>query len=329
MNKKLYQSVLQQLLEKVSNTVGEDELPLIIRRQGSFMVGGAVMTEDGTYDSTQPLDSAGQTLHGDHAYVFFQEPLPARRYPLVFLHGAGQSGKSFETTPDGRDGFQNIFLRENYSVYIVDQPRRGRAGQGLQGEKVESVGSEMVCFEAFRLGQWPNFYPTAQFSRDPEALNQFFRQATPNCGPYDGEVVALAMSALFERIGDGVLVTHSQGSGPGWWSVVKNSNIRGVVCFEPGGGMIFPAEELPEPKENNGYYGALGGVTVALTDFLKLTKIPILIIYGDYIPDRPTLNKGQDNWRARMLMAGDFVTAINRHGGDAKLIRLPQLGSYG
>lgn len=52
-------------------------------------------------------------------------PVGARRLPLVFWHGFGQFSKTWETTPDGREGFQNIFLRRGFPVYVIDQPRRG------------------------------------------------------------------------------------------------------------------------------------------------------------------------------------------------------------
>ena len=74
---------------------------LQIEEQGSFAVGGTVLT-----------DSLGHKYHGDHAYVFYQKPVDARKYPLVFAHGVGQFSKTWETTPDGREGFQNIFLRK-------------------------------------------------------------------------------------------------------------------------------------------------------------------------------------------------------------------------
>ena len=91
---------------------------LQIEEQGSFAVGGTVLT-----------DSLGHKYHGDHAYVFYQKPVDARKYPLVFAHGVGQFSKTWETTPDGREGFQNIFLRKGFSTYLVDQPRRGNAGR--------------------------------------------------------------------------------------------------------------------------------------------------------------------------------------------------------
>ncbi len=72
--------------------MGNDSI-LAIREQGSFLIGGSVKTQPGTYDTHQPLKADGQTLHGDHAYVSYQIPANARKNPLVFLHGAGQSAK--------------------------------------------------------------------------------------------------------------------------------------------------------------------------------------------------------------------------------------------
>ena len=89
---------------------------LAIREQGSFLIGGTVKTAQGTYDTHQPLKPDGQTLHGDHAYVSYQIPANARKNPLVFLHGAGQSAKTWESTPDGREGFSTIFLRRGFST---------------------------------------------------------------------------------------------------------------------------------------------------------------------------------------------------------------------
>jgi hypothetical protein len=113
--------------------------PLAIQEQGSFAVGGTVVTAPGTFDpiaqgayNPAGADPRGQTLHGDHAYVFYQVPVNARRLPLVFWHGHGQSAKTWETTPGGREGFQTIFLRRQYSVYLLDQPRRGQAARGTQ-----------------------------------------------------------------------------------------------------------------------------------------------------------------------------------------------------
>lgn len=62
--------------------------PLVIQEQGSFSAGGTIITAPGTFDAKKPLDSAGQTYHGDHASVFYQIPENPHKYPIVMLHGA-------------------------------------------------------------------------------------------------------------------------------------------------------------------------------------------------------------------------------------------------
>ena len=146
----------------------------------------------------------GQTFHGDHAYVFYQIPVNARKFPLVLWHGAGQFSKTWETTPDGREGFQNIFLRRGFGVYVIDQPRRGNAGRSTLPMTITPTPDEQTWFNIFRLGIWPDYLPGVQFSRDPEALNQYFRQMTPNTGPFDVEVIsdAVVRAVRQDRAGD-------------------------------------------------------------------------------------------------------------------------------
>jgi flavodoxin len=225
--------------------------PLVIQEQGSFAVGGAVVTAPGTFDPiaqgayTPTPDPKGQTLHGDHAYVFYQVPVKPRPLPLVLWHGHGQSGKTWETTPDGREGFQSIFLRRRFPVYVIDQPRRGRAARGAAAVEVSATPDEGLWFGIFRLGVWPALYPGVQFSSDASALDQFFRQMVPNTGPYDPEVNTSAVAALFDRIGPGILVTHSQSGTLGWRTAIRSHKVRAIVSYEPGGDYLFPEGGAP------------------------------------------------------------------------------------
>jgi hypothetical protein len=304
--------------------------PIVLKDQGSFMVGGSVVTNPGTFDPIE-LTPAGQTIHGDHAYVQYQIPLKHRKLPLVMWHGGGQFSKTWETTPDGRDGFQNIFLRRHWSTYILDQPRRGRAGRSTVGTTIEPVPGpgptgEQGIFIRFRLGIWPDYFPGVQFSRSPKALDQWWRQQTPNTGPNDNEVVTDAVAALFKKIGPGVLVTHSASGILGWMTRIKNPNVKAIVSYEPVG-FVFPAGELPAPIPTSG--GDVSGEEVPPEDFMKLTRIPIQVVYGDFIPPAPQPQGGLDLWRGRQELAQLFVNAVNAHGGNAELLRLPQIGVYG
>ncbi len=301
-------------------------VPLVIQEQGSFAVGGTVLTQPGTYNNNAPTP-AGQTLHADHLYAFYQVPPDRRPLPIVMLHGAYQSGRSWETTSDGREGFQTIYLRRRFPVYLVDQPRRGRAGNSSVATTIEPIPLDQLFFDQFRLGAWPNFFEGVQFDRRPETLNQFFRSVTPNTGAYDAAVIAAAMSALFDRTGPAILFTHSQAGGPGWLTAIRNPNVRAIVSFEPGSGFVFPTGELPATMPSAA--GPLAPEAVSPQDFRTLTRIPIVIYYGDNIPAEPTDRRGQDNWRVRLAMARLWVAAVNRHGGDARLVHLPELGIRG
>lgn len=300
--------------------------PLVIQAQGSFAAGGSVVQSPGTFDPLRPTP-AGQTLHGDHARVFYQVPVNARQLPLVMWHGFGQFSKTWETTPDGREGFQNIFLRRRFPVYMMDQPRRGGAARGTVGTTVAAATDDQQWFNAFRLGTWPDFFPDVQFSKEPEALNQYFRQMTPDTGPFDAPIAVDAASALFDRIGAGILVTHSHSGGLGWRTAIKNRNIKGIVSYEPGSGFVFPEGEVPPAMTSAA--GPLEASGVPLQDFIALTRIPIVIYYGDNIPAEPSTNPGHDGWRVRLAMARLWVAAVNRHGGDATVVHLPEVGIRG
>src|SRR5215207_6041717 len=168
---------------------GAKPAPLAVQEQGSFAVGGAVITSPGTFDPYK-LNPEGQTLHGDHARVFYQLPVNARKLPLVFWHGAGQFSKTWETTADGREGYQNIFLRRGFGAYLIDQPRRGGAGRSTQGTTIAPTPDDQTWFDIFRIGMWPNYFEGVQFPRGDDALNQYFRAMTPNTGPFDIEVTS-------------------------------------------------------------------------------------------------------------------------------------------
>ena len=301
--------------------------PLVIQDQGSFAVGGTMTQSPGTFDAYKPTPPTGQTFRGDHAYAFYQIPVNPRRLPLVLWHGAGQFSKTWETTADGREGYQTLFLRRGFSVYTIDQPRRGNAGRSTAESTIRPTPDEQFWFGMFRIGLWPNYFPGVQFSKDPEALNQYFRSMTPDTGPFDMKVITDAVSALFDKIGPAILVTHSQSGGPGWVTAMKNPNVRAVVAYEPGSNFVFPEGEMPPPMPSAN--GTLEGVPVPMSELQKLTKIPIIIYYGDNIPEQPTSSPAEDNWRVRLAMARLWRDAVNRHGGDVTLVHLPDIGIRG
>ena len=293
--------------------------PLMIARQGSFFAGGATITA-----------ANGQTLQGDHAYVQYQIPLQPRQLPLVMWHGGGQSGKSWESTADAREGFASIFLRRDFSVYVIDQPRTGRAGRATVGTTIEPAGNAATLWNMFRLGIYPDFYTNVQFSRDPLSVDQFLRQQTSPTGALDRTVNTLAISAALQTTGPAVLLTHSASGLDGWLTAIESSNVRAVIAYEPTG-VVFPSGEVPAPIALYGGRSFPAGQEVSTAEFERLTKIPIQIVFGDNIPTVPSPPPvtSLDLQRAFRIAADLFVATINAHGGDASVLRLPEAGVVG
>ena len=104
--------------------------PVTLVDQGSFLAGGTVVTAPGDYvGTTEPTNNAGETLHGDHAYVFIRNRrMPAIRPSSSFTATVSRQ-RPGKRRPTAANGFQNIFLEKRYKTYLVDEPRRGRAGR--------------------------------------------------------------------------------------------------------------------------------------------------------------------------------------------------------
>ncbi len=233
--------------------------------------------------------------------MFYQVPVGARKLPLVLWHGAGQFSKTWETTPDGREGYQTIFLRRGFGVYVIDQPRRGDAGRSTQPVTITPTPDEQRWFDIFRVGTWPNHFSGVQFPRDPGSLNQYFRQMTPNTGPFDGAVVSTRPRPC------------STGSGPASSSPTRRPAGRAGAPRSRAGtcGRSWPTNRAAASSSRRGRApppmqsanGPLQADSISLPEFQRLTEIPIIVFYGDNIPDTPVAEPGQDQWRVRLEMA--------------------------
>jgi hypothetical protein len=136
------------LIGASASQAADDNAPLMLAKDGYFYVNGKTTTVN------------GKTYVTDQMYV--EERVPARRthpYPIVMVHGGTMSGVNFTGTPDGREGWAQYFVRTGYSVYVVDQPGRGRSGYSPStygsSRNVESTNSfaRFVSQEKSKL--WP------------------------------------------------------------------------------------------------------------------------------------------------------------------------------
>jgi pimeloyl-ACP methyl ester carboxylesterase len=306
----------------------EREKPIMLKTMGSLFFGGEVKTLGN-----------GVTFHGDHGYAQYYIPANSRNLPLVMWHGIGQSGKTFESTPDGREGFQAILTRRDWPVYIIDQPRRGRAGRTLAatGEAASPTALyESAAWDAFRFGLWippagPVVFPNVQMPMDGYTIDQFFRQQTPDTGKeQDRKTLGETVGKLFTVTGPAILMTHSRSGQYGWATAMEQLDlVKGIVAYEPGH-YVFPEGEIPaDIPRGEIHVTAMDTPTVPLEEFKKLTRMPILIVYGDNIATEVSKVYNSEVWRSASFRGKQFVEAVNRHGGDARIVFLPDLGLKG
>jgi pimeloyl-ACP methyl ester carboxylesterase len=313
--------------------------PIAIESQGSFYVGGKRVTGEGLFDpsTAEGLSNSGQTFWIDQMYVQYQIPANVQRLPLILVHGGGGTGRVWESTPDGREGFQTIFLRRGHPVYIVDAPRGGRSGfpsfngefgwLDERGPVVPSRTARPGCEHAWtrwRLGpKYPESFPIQAFPM--QGVDQFLQHVRPLVSD-DPEVVCGALIALLEKIGPAVMVAHSNGGLWTWLTAARSPIVKAVVAYEPG--FVFPRGQVPDPLPL--FQGAqIAGAPITAAEFAHLARIPVQVVYGDNIPEQPTSDLVVDGRRAQAAAASLFVEALNRHGGKASVLHLPKVGLRG
>jgi pimeloyl-ACP methyl ester carboxylesterase len=141
--------------------------------------------------------------------------------PIVFIAGAAQSGTNFLETPDGRPGWASFFLSKGYTVYLSDQPARGRSfwlpGQGML-ETIGSPDSVSAIFTdvANNGNQWPQAKLHTQWPGTgrigDSTFDSFYRsQLQFQTDRFMSEEQnAQAYAALVELVGECYIISHSQ-----------------------------------------------------------------------------------------------------------------------
>jgi pimeloyl-ACP methyl ester carboxylesterase len=215
-----------------------------IESTGFFYVGGKYVGAPGK----EVMDGA--------EYVEVMVPKKIRHaYPIVFFHGAGQTGTDWLQTPDGRPGWAYFFIRQGYTVYMVDFPARGRStynpnpdGDGaltirtaLQLEQIwTDIGAQGNWPQAKKFTQWPGDGANKGKMGDP-VFDDFARtQVQFLQGGKQAQLNLDAHIALLEKIGSPViLITHSQGGEFGWQVAdARPKLVKAIISAEPGGPQI-------------------------------------------------------------------------------------------
>jgi pimeloyl-ACP methyl ester carboxylesterase len=297
--------------------------PLVLKSRGSFMVGGeSVAQTPGQLSSI----FGGRPAEGGHVtvnqmYVEFMVPAADSGVPVVMLHGATLSGKTYDTTPDGRMGWYEYFVRRGHPVYVPDQVSRGRSGVDLAVYNDVRAGvkpvtalpnvfrqSDEINWTVFRFG--PRFgtpFPDEQFP--VAAAGELARQAIPdlNATLASPNPNFKAMAGLAARLNGAVLMGHSEtGALPLDAALTDPSGVRGLILVEPG---FCRARQFTDQQ------------------IATLAAIPILVVFGDHL-DVPTGMPGF-SWQNAYDDCKAFVARVNAARGAAEMLYPPDLGIRG
>src|ERR1700733_14091662 len=267
--------------------------PLTLEEQGSFFVGGEKKTLPApppppATEKGGPPRFPGGDITINQMYVQYQIPVNgARHTPVVMVHGCCLSSKTWETTPDGRMGWNEYFVRKNRPVYLADQVSRARSG--FDGSKINAVragtlppsqlpnvltASHQTAWSVFRFG--PSFgtaFPDGQFPI--EAVDELYKQMIPdlNATLPNPNPTWTNMAALAVKLKGAVLMGHSEsGFFPEQAALIEPSGPRGIISIE----IPFMTNLSP-------------------TQISTLAKIPTLVMFGDHLGDSPN---GINSWPA-------------------------------
>jgi pimeloyl-ACP methyl ester carboxylesterase len=296
-----------------TTTAAAQKQPIALRDMGSFHIGGRVIEITG-----QPVKEVVFTPGGVPAKIdpngayqieqmYVQYFLPQNRkgkLPLLMWHGGGLSGVTYETTPDGREGWLTMFIRNGWDTYISDAMERGRSGwtNTFKGEPVFlPLGDPWERFRIGPAGSWNAdrakrvTYPGTQFPID--AYEQFMKQGVPRWTTTYKEIVA-AYIALVDKVCPCVVMVHSQSGTFGFQvAEARPDKVKALVAVEP----------------------TVGGDRnkVAL-----LKNTPVVMVYGDFAMDHP-------RW-ARIRQGGvDYAGVLKAAGGSIDIVDLPDAGLKG
>jgi hypothetical protein len=302
--------------------------PLVLEEQGSFFVGGETKTLPALPAPAPPKPGAppapgrgfaGGDITINQMYVQYQIPVNGSRHiPVVMVHGCCLSSKTWETTPDGRMGWNEYFVRKGRPVYLADQVSRARSGFDPSAFNAVKAGtlplsqlpnvldaSHQAAWSIFRFGPtYGTSFPDEQFPM--EAVGELYKQMIPDLNsllPMPNPTWT-NMAALAVKLKGAILMGHSEsGFFPEQAALIDPAGVKGIVSVE------MPCVTTLKPAELS-----------------TLAKIPILVMFGDHLGDI----QGEFNfWPGAFDSCNTFVKQVSDAGGDAQMMSLPKMGIKG
>ncbi|KAH9482117.1 putative secreted lipase [Psilocybe cubensis] len=223
----------------------------VLHKRSYFYVGGA-------YEQTAGTFIAGSEVTVSSGQMYVEHLVPSvvtQKLPIVIIPGNGMTGTNFLNTPDGRTGWADYFMSQGYELYLVDQPSRGRSPwqQNIDGPQMtfDVLTVEQRFTDAQRFQLWPQAHLHTQWpgngSRGDPTFDNFYMSIVPALAS-DAEASAKvknAGSALLDRVGPAIVLTHSQSGQFGWiLADARPSLVKAIVAIEPIGppfiNAVFP-----------------------------------------------------------------------------------------
>ena len=296
------------------------DTPLVLKAQGSFFVGGEKAEQ--TQGELGDLGPAGH-ITVNQMYVRYMVPQGADgNVPVVMVHGATLTGKSWETTPDGRMGWDEYFVRKGHSVYVPDQVGRGRSGfnqavfNNVRAGSAPANGlprwirfSDEVVWPNFRFGSKAGDpYPDSQFQ--VSAVDELSKQGVPDVsfgGVPTPNPTLKALSDLASQVNGAVLMGHSQsGAFPLGAALLNPAVAKGLVLVEPG--TCPPSYTDDQIK--------------------TLATLPVLVVFGDH-RDTPTGIGIRPSWQLSFESCQTLIGRLKAAGGQAQMLSPSEHGIRG
>jgi pimeloyl-ACP methyl ester carboxylesterase len=288
--------------------------PLVLASQGSFFVGGE--------KRALPVPPGGRGGGGDvtvnQMYVQYQVPPNGSRHlPVVMVHGCCLSSKTWETTPDGRMGWDEYFVRRDRPVYLADQVSRARSGFDASTISAVKSGaqppsalpniiyaSQQIAWTVFRFGPtYGTAFPDGQFPI--ESVEELYKQMIPDLNALlpNPNPTWKNMATLAVQLKGAILMGHSEsGFFPQQAALQDPTGVRGMISIE------MPCADLSADQ------------------LATLAKIPTLVMFGDHLGD---VTGGPANWAQSYESCEKYVQRVKDAGGDAVMMYLPKMGIKG
>jgi pimeloyl-ACP methyl ester carboxylesterase len=275
-------SVFMIMTAWATTTALADDPILRIAKQGSMEAGGTTI-DCATNDGGDPKSTRwprGRVVV-DNVYATYQYPAEPRfPNPILFNSGGGHSARVYDTTPDGREGWLTLFLRQGFPVYGVDRPNTGRSGTDICKINAVRLGlmppSGMPAINRYAAeSSWVTFrwgpkfgepYPNTQFPI--EAADNYYPQTISTYrDPQETPKSVAAFAALIDKVPEPVIIQTWSSSGLlGYLTAAERPDrVKAILAIETSTSAF---DNIPPAARQ------------------KLAKIPILIVIGDRAEDR-------------------------------------------